>query len=232
MRGNFNRIKDLHDSILSEVKDAKYDTFAKYDFRDAFVASCIQKQSNALSVTTKKLNPIAGKTNQGAQPIATSSYEHYVNKTSTYWRDWKRENDMLEALSEKKVRSPLKKSQRKSMRGSVKRDTKTCVLPAAENRVPSLPNSKGSTSVSDLMKVSMRGLPTISQLPYSDPDNIGASKSMSAGLMSSGAPSRPKVQPPVGNSEPAYDADRFLLLCSYLNFQIHSTYSICYLTDS
>lgn len=124
---------------------------------------------------------------------------------------------MIEYLSENKLKSPIKK-RRKFKRGVVPRDVRACALPKAENRVAAIPPFRGSTSVSDLMRVST-GLPTIHQLPYSDPESIGASKSvlLGSGIMSSSAPSRPKVQAPVGNTEPIFDADRWPIFTSFLS---------------
>ena len=84
---DIHRVKELHDSILAEVKDAKYDTFARYQSRnDPFITTCLQKQANALSVKQTRQSVVADKVTKGSQPVAARSIDHYINKTSLYWR--------------------------------------------------------------------------------------------------------------------------------------------------
>ena len=62
-----------------------------------------------------------------------------------------------------------------------------------------------------LMKLSRIGYPTCEELALSDPNAIGASRSqVGYGVMASVAPSRPKIQPPVGQGDTPLEADRFL----------------------
>ena len=154
---NEERAKALFDNILAETKRPtvagktfEYDIFKKYDTQsDTFVDTAVVKQKSSLDVTDN-----ASKRQLRGQTIVTA-HQHYLEKTSSYWRKWKSDNDALENLSMLKVKSsPVKKKKSKMRSGRVK-NGKLCSFPKQGSIIPSPFPVNGPTSVKYLTKFSV-----------------------------------------------------------------------------
>ena len=197
--------RTLHKDILRNVKDAKYDTFSKYISEDPFVATCIKLQSKSLNVAHRaplgKLQP---------QETRVKTHEHYLHKTAAYWRNWKRDNDLLEYISAHSERPTAKISRPKRLRSLVHRDSKATTFSGASSAIKrsSKVDLIGPTNVPFLMQQTAQGVPQILRLPFKDSGDISSfAAKPGVGLLSSTAPSRPKIIPSISNSEPVFDAD-------------------------
>ena len=226
---NEERAKALFDNILAETKRPtvagktfEYDIFKKYDTQsDTFVDTAVVKQKSSLDVTDN-----ASKRQLRGQTIVTA-HQHYLEKTSSYWRKWKSDNDALENLSMLKVKSsPVKKKKSKMRSGRVK-NGKLCSFPKQGSIIPSPFPVNGPTSVKYLMKSTQGrtfgGLPSNDGLVLSyDYGSTGSHVSSGGyGSMSSSSIQRPKTIPPIAaNCNTPLDADQYLRPSVGNKFQI------------
>jgi hypothetical protein len=193
------RAKILYDSILHEVKSANFDSFARYNSEDSFVDDCIKKQSNSLNVSySTRLLP---------QQTIVKSHEHYLQKTSTYWRKWKYDNDVLEYISENTIKNIPQKKLRPKLRNFPNKNVKSHKFSKACEIIPPKYDPIGPTNVKSLMLSTNIGLPSKAQSNFFD--NNHQSNKFGYGIMSSTAPSRTKLKPLNSTSEPSFDADKF-----------------------
>ena len=234
---NEERAKALYDTILAETKRPtvagktfEYDIFKKYDTqRDLFIDTAIDKQKNSLDVTENATNrQLTGQT-------IVTAHQHYLEKTSSYWRKWKSDNDILEYMSMMKVKSPPIKKKKPKLR-SKRVNGKVYSFPREGSSIPNPFPINGPTSVKCLMKLTegrrYGGLPSKDRLMAVEEytDNVGSSSVMNAssgyGMMSSSSRQRPKaILPVAADSDTPLDADKFLRPNIGNKFQISRRFS-------